>query len=69
MAHRLHTVDVFTDRALAGNQLAVVLDADKRLGGVSRPTCKQLLYSRHALLAQPRPQEANDRGRPRALAA
>jgi trans-2,3-dihydro-3-hydroxyanthranilate isomerase len=27
VSHRIHTVDVFTDRALAGNQLAVVLDA------------------------------------------
>jgi trans-2,3-dihydro-3-hydroxyanthranilate isomerase len=27
VSHRIHTVDVFTDHALAGNQLAVVLDA------------------------------------------
>jgi trans-2,3-dihydro-3-hydroxyanthranilate isomerase len=32
VSHRIHTVDVFTDMPLAGNQLAVVLDAEDIAG-------------------------------------
>src|SRR6478735_1707234 len=46
MAHRLTWLDVFTDRALAGNQLAVVHDAD----GV--PDATMLAFARETRLSE-----------------
>ena len=42
MAHRIHTVDVFTERPLAGNQLAVVLDAQDIPGDVMQRIAKEM---------------------------
>ncbi len=42
MTHTIHVVDVFTDRPLAGNQLAVVLDAQDIPGEVMQRIAKEM---------------------------
>ncbi len=42
MSHRIFTVDVFTDKPLAGNQLAVVLDAHDIPAGVMQRIAKEM---------------------------
>ena len=42
MPHRIHTVDVFTEKALAGNQLAVVLGAEDIPGEVMQRIAKEM---------------------------
>ena len=40
--HRIHTVDVFAEQALAGNQLAVVLDASDIPGETMQRIAKEM---------------------------
>jgi trans-2,3-dihydro-3-hydroxyanthranilate isomerase len=42
MTHTIHVVDVFTDKPLAGNQLAVVLDAQDIPGEVMQRIAKEM---------------------------
>ena len=42
MAYRVRTVDVFTQRQLAGNQLAVVLDADELSAEVMQAIAREM---------------------------
>ncbi len=42
MTHTIHLVDVFTDTPLAGNQLAVVLDAQDIPGEVMQRIAKEM---------------------------
>jgi len=41
-AHRIHTVDVFAEKSLAGNQLAVVLDAGDIEGEAMQRIAKEM---------------------------
>src|SRR6266571_1063211 len=43
--YKVHVVDVFTERPLAGNQLAVVLDAEGIPGDVMRRIAKEMNIS------------------------
>jgi trans-2,3-dihydro-3-hydroxyanthranilate isomerase len=43
--HRIHTVDVFAEKPLAGNQLAVVLDAEDIPGEVMQRIAKEMNIS------------------------
>ena len=48
--HRIHTVDVFAERPLAGNQLAVVLDAEDIPGDVMQRIAKEMNISETAFV-------------------
>src|SRR5260370_17850804 len=53
MGHRIHTVDVFTERPLAGNQLAVVLDAQDISGEVMQRIAKEMNISETTFVLPP----------------
>jgi trans-2,3-dihydro-3-hydroxyanthranilate isomerase len=51
--HRIHTVDVFAEKALAGNQLAVVLDAEDIPGEVMQRIAKEMNISETTFVLPP----------------
>ena len=53
MTHRIHTVDVFAEKALAGNQLAVVLDAEDIPGDVMQRIAKEMNISETTFVVPP----------------
>ena len=53
MSYRIRTVDVFTDRALAGNQLAVVLGADGIPGELMQAIAKEMNLSETVFVLKP----------------
>jgi len=52
-AHRILTVDVFAEKALAGNQLAVVLDAEDIPGEVMQSIAKEMNISETTFVMPP----------------
>ena len=54
--YTIHVVDVFTERALAGNQLAVVLDADAIPGEVMQRIAREMNYSETTFVLAPQAQ-------------
>jgi trans-2,3-dihydro-3-hydroxyanthranilate isomerase len=52
-AHRIHTVDVFAEKSLAGNQLAVVLDAGDIEGGAMQRIAKEMNISETTFVMPP----------------
>ncbi len=59
MSYPIHIVDVFTDRALAGNQLAVVLDADGITPDVMQRIAREMNFSETTFVLAPlRPEHA-----------
>jgi len=53
MGYPLHIVDVFTDRALAGNQLAVVLDAADIPADVMQRVAREMNFSETVFVMAP----------------
>jgi trans-2,3-dihydro-3-hydroxyanthranilate isomerase len=53
MSHSIHIVDVFTDVALAGNQLAVVLDADDIPADVMQRVAREMNFSETTFVMAP----------------
>ncbi len=53
MGYRLHTVDVFTERPLAGNQLAVVLGADAIPGEAMQAFAREMNISETTFVMAP----------------
>lgn len=53
MGHRLHLVDVFTEKPLAGNQLAVVLEAQDIPGEVMQRIAKEMNISETTFVMPP----------------
>jgi trans-2,3-dihydro-3-hydroxyanthranilate isomerase len=53
VTHRIHTVDVFAEKALAGNQLAVVLDAEDIPGDVMQKIAKEMNISETTFVLPP----------------
>ncbi len=53
MTHTIHVVDVFTDRPLAGNQLAVVLGAEDIPGEVMQLIAKEMNLAETAFVLPP----------------
>ncbi len=53
MTHTIHVVDVFTDKPLAGNQLAVVLDAQDIPGEVMQRIAKEMNLPETAFVLPP----------------
>ena len=53
MTHRIRIVDVFTDEALAGNQLAVVLDAADITGEVMQKIAREMNFSETTFVLPP----------------
>ncbi len=51
--HRIHTVDVFAEKALAGNQLAVVLDADDIPSDAMQRIAKEMNISETTFVLSP----------------
>ena len=51
--HRIHTVDVFAERSLAGNQLAVVLEADDIPGEAMQRIAKEMNISETTFVLRP----------------
>jgi trans-2,3-dihydro-3-hydroxyanthranilate isomerase len=51
--HRIHTVDVFAEKPLAGNQLAVVLDAEDIPSDVMQRIAKEMNISETAFVLPP----------------
>ena len=59
MSYPIHIVDVFTDKALAGNQLAVVLDADGIAENVMQRIAREMNFSETTFVMAPsRPEHA-----------
>lgn len=59
MGYRMHVVDVFTERALAGNQLAVVLGAEGIDSGVMQRVAREMNFSETTFVLPPdQPQHA-----------
>ena len=59
MSYPIHIVDVFTDKALAGNQLAVVLDAGDIADDVMQRIAREMNFSETTfVLAPSRPDSA-----------
>lgn len=54
MARRYHVLDVFTDRALAGNPLAVVLDAEGLESSAMQAIAREFALSETVFVAPPR---------------
>ena len=52
--HRIHTVDVFAEKPLAGNQLAVVLDAEDIPSDVMQRIAKEMNLSETTFVLPPR---------------
>src|SRR5260370_20657294 len=53
MGHPIHIVDVFTDRALTGNQLAVVLDAGDIAPDVMQKVAREMNFSEATFVVAP----------------
>lgn len=53
MTHRIRIVDVFTDEALAGNQLAVVLDAEDMPGELMQRVAREMNFSETTFVMPP----------------
>lgn len=53
MRYQLRTVDVFTERALAGNQLAVVLSADALTGDQMQAVAREMNLSETTFVLRP----------------
>jgi trans-2,3-dihydro-3-hydroxyanthranilate isomerase len=53
LGHRIHVVDVFTERPLAGNQLAVVLGANGMPGTVMQRIAKEMNLSETTFVLPP----------------
>lgn len=53
VGHTIHVVDVFTDRPLSGNQLAVVLDADGIPGDVMQRIAREMNFSETTFVLYP----------------
>jgi trans-2,3-dihydro-3-hydroxyanthranilate isomerase len=53
LGYPIHIVDVFTDRALAGNQLAVVLDADDIAADVMQRVAREMNFSETTFVMAP----------------
>jgi trans-2,3-dihydro-3-hydroxyanthranilate isomerase len=53
VGHRIHLVDVFTEKPLAGNQLAVVLDAQDIPGEVMQRIAKEMNISETTFVMPP----------------
>jgi trans-2,3-dihydro-3-hydroxyanthranilate isomerase len=53
MGYPIHIVDVFTDRALAGNQLAVVLDAGDIASDVMQRVAREMNFSETTFVVPP----------------
>jgi len=53
VTHRIHTVDVFAEKPLAGNQLAVVLDAEDIPGDVMQRIAKEMNISETTFVLPP----------------
>jgi trans-2,3-dihydro-3-hydroxyanthranilate isomerase len=53
VTHRIHTVDVFAENPLAGNQLAVVLDAEDIPGDVMQRIAKEMNISETTFVMPP----------------
>jgi trans-2,3-dihydro-3-hydroxyanthranilate isomerase len=53
VGHKIHVVDVFTDRPLSGNQLAVVLDADGIPGDVMQRIAREMNFSETTFVLAP----------------
>src|ERR1700693_2917986 len=53
MSHPIHIVDVFTDRALTGNQLAVVLDAGDIATDVMQRVAREMNFSETTFVMPP----------------
>jgi trans-2,3-dihydro-3-hydroxyanthranilate isomerase len=53
VGHRIHLVDVFTQKPLAGNQLAVVLDADDIPGELMQKIAKEMNISETTFVMRP----------------
>jgi trans-2,3-dihydro-3-hydroxyanthranilate isomerase len=53
VGHRIHLVDVFTEKPLAGNQLAVVLDAQDIPGAVMQRIAKEMNISETTFVMPP----------------
>ena len=51
--HRIHTVDVFAEKPLAGNQLAVVLDAEGIPGDAMQRIAKEMNISETTFVLPP----------------
>jgi trans-2,3-dihydro-3-hydroxyanthranilate isomerase len=59
MGYPIHIVDVFTDRALAGNQLAVVLEAEDIAPDVMQRIAREMNFSETTFVMAPsRPEHA-----------
>ena len=54
MPHRFYTMDVFTDRKLAGNPLAVVLDADDLSAGQMQAIAAEFNLAETVFICEPR---------------
>jgi trans-2,3-dihydro-3-hydroxyanthranilate isomerase len=54
VGHRIHTVDVFAEKPLAGNQLAVVLDAEGIPSDVMQSIAKEMNISETTFVLPPR---------------
>jgi trans-2,3-dihydro-3-hydroxyanthranilate isomerase len=52
--HTIHVVDVFTERPLAGNQLAVVLDAEGISGEVMQRIAREMNFSETTFVLPPK---------------
>jgi trans-2,3-dihydro-3-hydroxyanthranilate isomerase len=53
VGHRIHLVDVFTEKPLAGNQLAVVLDAQDIPGEVMQRIAREMNFSETTFVMPP----------------
>jgi trans-2,3-dihydro-3-hydroxyanthranilate isomerase len=53
LGYPIHVVDVFTDRPLSGNQLAVVLDADGIPGDVMQRIAREMNFSETTFVLAP----------------
>ncbi len=53
MGYPIHIVDVFTDRALTGNQLAVVLDAGDIAPDVMQRVAREMNFSETTFVMAP----------------
>ncbi|TME56491.1 MAG: PhzF family phenazine biosynthesis protein, partial [Chloroflexi bacterium] len=53
MSYPIHIVDVFTDKALAGNQLAVVLDAGDIADDVMQRIAREMNFSETTFVLAP----------------
>ena len=60
MSYPIHIVDVFTDKALAGNQLAVVLDAGDIADDVMQRIAREMNFSETTFVMAPSRPECSE---------